>query len=74
MNKNLNWRNAEYVTFSEMKTLDKHKVDFKMIKDEKTLEPKKKSRTCSSLICQFTSGVFSTGVFIFGKIKHRVIF
>ena len=64
MSKNLNWRNAEYVTFSEMKSLDQREVDFKMIKDEKTLEPKKKSRTCSSFICLLT------GVFIFGKINR----
>lgn len=51
MSKNWNWRNSELVTFSEMKTLDEHKVDFKMIKDARTSEPKKKSKTCSSLIC-----------------------
>ena len=61
MSKNLNKRDAEFVTFSKMKTLDQPKVDFKMIKDDKTLEPKEKSRT-SSLIC------LVTGAFIFGKI------
>ena len=50
-----------------MKTLHQPKVDFKMIKDDKTLEPKEKSRTRSSLIWLLT------GAFIFGKIKYRVI-
>lgn len=75
MSKKLSWRNAEFVTFSDMKSFDQHKVDFKMIKDDKILEPKKKPRNCSSLICLLT------GVFIFGKInpinlivKYRVNF
>ena len=49
-----------------MKTLHQPKVDFKMIKDDKTLEPKEKSRTRSWLICLLT------GAFIFGKIKCRL--
>ena len=61
MSNDWNCINLELVTFSENFN-DKRKVDFKMMKNERTLEPKKKSKTCSSFICLLTA------VFISGEI------